>query len=43
VSETVFEFVNTDATIEFETDASGKPGDATMHIGGSTRSLKRVK
>ena len=43
VSETVFEFVNTDATIEFKTDASGKPGDATMHIGGSTRSLKRVK
>jgi len=26
VSERVFEFVNTDATIEFETDAAGKPG-----------------
>ncbi len=43
VSERVFEFVNTDATIEFEVDASGKPGNATMHIGGSTRSLKRLK
>ena len=43
VSETVFEFVNTDATIEFKTDASGKPENATMHIGGSTRSLKRLK
>jgi hypothetical protein len=39
----VFEFVNTDATIEFEIDASGTPGNATMHIGGSTRSLKRLK
>jgi hypothetical protein len=43
VSERVFEFVNTDARIEFELDASGKPGNATMHIGGSTRSLKRLK
>jgi len=43
VSERVFEFVNTDATIEFEIDASGSPGSATMHIGGSTRSLKRLK
>lgn len=43
VSERVFEFVNTDATIEFETDAAGKPGDATMHTGGGTRSLKRLQ
>jgi hypothetical protein len=43
VAERVFEFVNTDATIEFEIDASGRPGNATMHIGGSTRSLKRLK
>lgn len=43
VSEKVFEFVNTDATIEFKTDAAGKPSDAPMHIGGSTRSLKRLK
>lgn len=43
VSGRVFEFVNTDATIEFEIDASGRPGNATMHIGGSTRSLKRLR
>ena len=43
VSERVFEFVNTDARIEFELDSSGRPGNATMHIGGSTRSLKRLK
>ena len=43
VAERVFEFVNTDATIEFEIDPSGRPGNGTMHIGGSTRSLKRLK